>query len=296
MSEEDHGFHFTIWVPPGFENGLQIVSKSNWDGRIAICQRAISREAFSGKDLNGRIGAYILVGQAESTESDLAYIGRAEPIDRRLLQHDADKDKAFWTYAIILFRNGEELNLAESGYLEARLIELADVARTSLTNKQRPSRPAMSDHAKAGMDVYIEQAQSLLETLGTRIFTSAAKAREIAEEQKLVRLSMTVGANKAYGYDTAAGFVVSLGSVVSSTPAVSMQKGYRALRDRLIDEGVIVEESGALRFVRDYLFRSSSAAAGVVSGYSLSGPQSWKDENGKTLAEIQAEAPESGVE
>jgi hypothetical protein len=298
MSGHDHGFHFTIWVPPGFENGLQIVSKSNWDGRIAICQRAVAREALGGEALNGRVGVYVLIGTTDADGGNRVYIGRAEPLDRRLLQHEGDhEDKAFWTYVIALYRGGVELNAAEGGYLEARLIELADEARTPLTNKQRPKRPVMSAHATAAMEVFIEQVIASLETLGVRIFTSATKALAVAREQNAILFTMTLGGAQASGYDTAAGFIVRSGSSVAPTTQPSMQKGYLALRTQLLSDGSIADDgSGSLRFVRDYLFSSPSAAAAVIGGYSISGPQTWKDpRTGKSLAQIQAQGDESDV-
>ena len=45
-------------------------------------------------------------------------------------------------------------------------------------------------------------------------------------------------------------------------------------------------------FSEDLLFSSSSAAADFVLGYSVSGPGTWKDKNGKTLKEIETEKNE----
>ncbi|WP_220235241.1 DUF4357 domain-containing protein [Lactobacillus panisapium] len=42
----------------------------------------------------------------------------------------------------------------------------------------------------------------------------------------------------------------------------------------------------------DLLFSSSSAAADFVLGYSVSGPKTWKDKNGKSLKEIESEKNE----
>jgi hypothetical protein len=50
--------------------------------------------------------------------------------------------------------------------------------------------------------------------------------------------------------------------------------GYRELRDRLIADGVIAQESDYLRFAKDYLATSSSQAASIIAGGNRSGPGS----------------------
>ena len=68
------------------------------------------------------------------------------------------------------------------------------------------------------------------------------------------------------------------GSVVPSTP-----ESVTRLRQLLTDEGVLATQNGNFVFVRDYLFSSPSAAAGVVLGRSANGWVEWKDRVGQTL-------------
>lgn len=64
--------------------------------------------------------------------------------------------------------------------------------------------------------------------------------------------------------------------------------GYTTLREKLItDKTIIQDEMGNLFFAKNYLFESPSAAAAVILGYSVNGRNVWKDENGKSLNEIE---------
>ena len=55
------------------------------------------------------------------------------------------------------------------------------------------------------------------------------------------------------------------------------------LRQKLFDAGKVKD----LTTTEDILFSSSSAAADFILGYSVSGPQTWKAKDGRTLKEIE---------
>ena len=79
--------------------------------------------------------------------------------------------------------------------------------------------------------------------------------------------------------------VVKAGSTISTENRLPNQKGQTSsanLRQKLIDDGVIVDG----RFVVDYEFNSTSAAASVILGQSASGMNTWKDEAGRKLESL----------
>lgn len=51
---------------------------------------------------------------------------------------------------------------------------------------------------------------------------------------------------------------------------------YRRLKDKLLEDGIIVLEDGKLIFKKDYIFESTSAAAAVILSRPASGPDFWK--------------------
>jgi len=59
------------------------------------------------------------------------------------------------------------------------------------------------------------------------------------------------------------------------------------LRNKLKDEGALVEKSSFLEFTRNVEFSSPSAAAAVIHAGNAAGPVAWKDTNGRTLKELE---------
>jgi hypothetical protein len=82
---------------------------------------------------------------------------------------------------------------------------------------------------------------------------------------------------QAYGKPTESGFLVRKGSSAMRNGSPKVKRD-RPLRDRLLREGVLVEDADPelYRFSRDYEFSSASAAAGVVKDGNASRPQLWK--------------------
>jgi hypothetical protein len=110
-----------------------------------------------------------------------------------------------------------------------------------------------------------------------------ANVSTVSESEKFY---INVGNQKAEGIVTTEGFVLLSGAVINEKVAAkSLTKGALALRNKLIESGKVK----ALETTEDILFSSSSAAADFVMGYSVSGPKTWKNAQGKTLKEIEAE-------
>ena len=67
----------------------------------------------------------------------------------------------------------------------------------------------------------------------------------------------------------------------------SLSEGWRAIRDKWIQEGFLKSVGDKYRLEKDTLVSSSSCAAAIVAGTTRSGPQSWQDEFGRTLKAIE---------
>ena len=91
----------------------------------------------------------------------------------------------------------------------------------------------------------------------------------------------------ATGMITTDGFVVLKGAHVNEeTIQSSLNAGMVKLRNRIFEEGKVVN----LVTIEDISFSSPSAAADFVLGYSVSGPKTWKDKEGRSLKELENEA------
>jgi hypothetical protein len=93
---------------------------------------------------------------------------------------------------------------------------------------------------------------------------------------------------QAYGRPLAGGeFVVLAGSTAMRHGSPNVKRDAYE-RDRLVREGVLIPDAdlSRYRFTRDYLFTSSSQAAGVIKDGNASGPSLWKDDKtGRSLKE-----------
>jgi hypothetical protein len=54
----------------------------------------------------------------------------------------------------------------------------------------------------------------------------------------------------------------------------------------MVESGVLEERDGSYHYLQDYLFSSTSSAAGVVLGANANGWTEWKVKDGATLSEI----------
>ncbi len=90
------------------------------------------------------------------------------------------------------------------------------------------------------------------------------------------------------------GFLVKAGSLARKELAPS-GKSVSSVHQRLIDEGVLVEYAGQLRFEKDHLFRTPSGAAAAVLGRTANGWTSWKRSDGRTLSDIKRVSRDSHI-
>lgn len=97
-----------------------------------------------------------------------------------------------------------------------------------------------------------------------------------------------ISSGSAYGVGkvTPEGFVVLQGARLNEKlSAKSLSNGIVKLREKWMAD----EKVKDWVTTEDLLFSSSSAAADFVLGYSVSGPRVWKNADGKSLKEIEAE-------
>ncbi|PEY34810.1 hypothetical protein CN354_16230 [Bacillus cereus] len=59
------------------------------------------------------------------------------------------------------------------------------------------------------------------------------------------------------------------------------------MREQLLNQGVLEQQKNVYVFTSDYFFSSPSAAAAAVLGRRANGWAEWKDEDGKTLDELE---------
>lgn len=280
-----YGKSIELFLANGTADSLITAELSNWNGKAIKIPR-IEVADCKREDIKGP-GVYFLFCKEEDN-SDSVYIGESETIQDRLVQHlrdySADKEKYYWTTAVIFL--GRDLNKALIRYLEDRLVQIArESKRYKVLTKNTYSRTVMKESQTAAMEEFIENVRVLINTLGYKVLESAARSMSpsVLDNEKLY---LSMGGANATGIVTTEGFVLLAGAIVNEkTSEKSLSKGAVAMRKKHFDAGRVKD----LKTTEDILFSSSSAAADFVTGYSVSGPANWKDKNGRTLKEIEAE-------
>lgn len=271
-----------IFLIDGEPNGRMSCELSNWSGKAYKIPRIKVKDCSDRNDLIST-GVYLLFGKDEEGK-DLVYIGEAESILKRLNQHLNQKD--FWNEAIIFISKDENLNKAHVKYLENRLHDIAlSAKRYKVENSITPTQSSISESDRAEMEEFIENIKMLVNTLGHKVFD---EKRDFKPKQKLEAFIIKAarGAD-GQGEPTSDGFVVFKGSKAASTIVNSMTPSFIKFRQKLIDEGVLIDKIEYFEFSDDYIFSSPSTAAVIVMGRNANGLSEWKFKNGKTLKEFE---------
>ncbi|MFZ4680449.1 MAG: GIY-YIG nuclease family protein [Flavobacterium sp.] len=271
-----------IFLIDGEPNGRMSCELSNWSGKAYKIPRIKIKDCSDREDLTST-GVYLLFGK-DDTGKDQVYIGEAESILKRLNQQLTQKD--FWNEAIVFISKDENLNKAHIKYLENRLHEIAKFAnRYSVDNSIVPTQSSISESDRAEMEEFIEYIKMLVNTLGHKVFE---EKREFQPKQKkeIFFIKAVRGAD-GQGEPTSDGFVVFKNSKAAASIVNSMTPNFIAYRQKLINEGVIVNKGEYFEFTDDYIFSSPSTAAVMIMGRNANGLTEWKNKDGKTLKEFE---------
>ena len=272
-----------IFLIDGEPNGRMSCELSNWSGKAYKIPRIKVKDCSDRTDLIST-GVYLLFGKDEEGK-DIVYIGEAESILKRLNQHLNQKD--FWNETIVFISKDENLNKAHVKYLENRLHDIALKAkRYKVENSITPTQSSISESDRAEMEEFIENIKMLVNTLGHKVFD---EKRDFKPKQKLETFIIKAarGAD-GQGEPTSDGFVVFKGSKAASSIVNSMTPTFIKFRQKLIDEGVLIDKIEYFEFSDDYIFTSPSTAAVIVMGRNANGLSEWKLKSGKTLKDFES--------
>ena len=311
--DHDKAFSIRFFIPSGEPGRLRLVTKTNWCGLGFEMPRIFLGEAGPRPELKGT-GVYLLYSAEDASGLPRIYIGEADNVYKRLLQHDAGKD--FWDQAVAFVSKDQTLNKAHARWIEQQMLNQArQAARYKIANKQvnagSQERP-LSEEDRADATAFLQDLLLCLRAMGYDGFEGShrvdvAPARSeptgptgLAPDMQqgdqgmpdgLLRVE-TKGASATGYFTSSGGFVVEEGSTAVGIPAPKWLTDRRpgvSLRETLIGElGVLKEmpDTDLLRFTRDYEFRSANMAVAVVCASSVSAPNYLKDDSGKSLKEI----------
>lgn len=285
-----YGKSIELFLVNGSADSLITAELSNWNGKAIKIPRI--EVASCNRDDITQAGVYFLFCK-EDDGSDSVYIGEAENVKERLVQHlrdyQSEKEKYYWTTAAIFI--GRDLNKALIRYLENRFVEIARACkRYTVLTKNTYKNTVMKESQIAVMEEFVDNVKTLISALGYKVLEPLNKpvitVSDVGEHSDTEDLSLHLertikglGKVEADGVRTSEGFVVLQGSRIAvedddTIPVVLKQQR----RKVSVIDGVLQE---------DVLFSSPSYAAMFVIGKSTNGLISWKDETGRSLKDIE---------
>lgn len=294
------GKSINLFLMDGDANGRMKCTLANWTGIAYKIPRTEIDKCKERDDLK-QSGVYFLFGTSDQTGKPVVYIGQAgarkngEGILNRLQEHKRNPDKDYWTEAVVFTTSNNSFGPTEISYLENRFCNLAIAAkRYEVKNGNDPTSGNITEEKESELEEFLDYSKLIMGTLGHKVFIpltktesssllTEAEKEEIGEDtifylsRAIKQYNITI---HAQARQTAEGFVVLSGSIVSPKDDNTIQPGVKEKRkNAMVDANHILQE--------DVLFSSPSSAAMFVIGKSANGWTSWKTKDGKTLHDLE---------
>lgn len=272
-----------LYLVDGSPTGVITAELGNWSGRVLVASRSALPELIKREETE-QTGVYLLTGpDPENPNRTLVYVGESDTVKRRLVAHDRDEDKQFFTRICVIVSKDENLTKAHGRYLESRILTLIkEAARVRPVNSTEPEFHGLPEPEIADMEGFLVEIEVLLPVLGFDLLRGGhgvepggGNGAEIDPIFEYSQAGASARAREAGGE-----FVVLAGSTARVKENNTCPDRIRALRNQLVEDLALVEEAGGelYRFARDVPFGSPSGAAQAVYGGSANGRKRWKVE------------------
>lgn len=281
------GKTITMFLIEGEPSGRATCELSNWTGLGYRLPRHTIKDCDDRKDLKGP-AVYMLFGLDDDGKK-AGYIGESEEALPRLKTHVREKD--FWTEALVFVSKDNNLNKAHIKYLESRMIELATYRKRYHLTQNAPKAPRINESEQSTMEEFLSNIIFLVDVLGHRIFEEDVIPESKSGNKVIFVTKIKSRGAASKGHPTNDGFQVLAGSKAATKETPSIPKGWKRLRDELIQKGIMAwnEDRTELTFIESYEFSSPTAAAGVCMGASANGLDEWVlESNGVKLKDYEA--------
>lgn len=269
-----------IFLPDGSPRSVKIAEITNRVVKAVLVPRNKLDYIATRSELNN-VGIYFLFGESAEKAKPIVYIGEAEDCLDRLKQHNRKKE--FWNYAVVMVSKINAFTKSHAKYLEHVAVEQANESnRYDTDNLTTPGKPFVTESMEADLLDSFDTIKILLSTLGFPVYDKVGKEQITSKE-----LLFLNGRNiKAEGDLIDDGFVVFKGSLAKKDTVPSCHEHLINMRQKLIQNNIMIEKSEFYEFTQDYVFNSPSTAGGVVLGRSTNGWTKWRNKDGKTLDEL----------
>lgn len=288
--------NINMFLMDGEVTGKIKCTLSNWTGVIYKIPR-IQLGDLKSRDEMKQSGIYFLFGRDEDKQKDVTYIGQAttrkngEGVMLRIQEHTRDTHADYFNDVIILTTQNNSFGPTEISYLENKFTQLAkEAGRYIVKNGNDPNPGNVTEEKESELDEIVENTLMIIGTLGYRVFVPMTKevSQDLTDNHStyLYLKRKTKKSNKvieATCERTTEGFVVLEGSQVEIKDSPYLPASLKEMRQNLIASRVI--QDGVLR--EKQLFSSPSYAAAFLLGMQTNGRTDWKDQDGRTLKELE---------
>ena len=288
--------NINMFLMDGEVTGKIKCTLSNWTGVIYKIPR-IQLGDLKSRDEMKQSGIYFLFGRDEDKQKDMIYIGQAttrkngEGVLLRIQEHTRDTHADYFNDVIILTTQNNSFGPTEISYLENKFTQLAkEAGRYIVKNGNDPNPGNVTEEKESELDEIIENTLMIIGTLGYRVFVPMTKkvSQDLIDNHStyLYLKRKTKKSNKvieATCERTTEGFVVLEGSQVEIKDSPYLPASLKEMRQNLIASRVI--QDGVLK--EKQLFSSPSYAAAFLLGMQTNGRTDWKDQDGRTLKELE---------
>ncbi|MGP5360277.1 GIY-YIG nuclease family protein [Psychrobacter celer] len=295
-----------IYLPTGNPRGLRVAEMTTRTVRLIEVPRIHIADFLSMPDAK-QVGLYFLIGDTDSTDKPLLYIGQTGDLTQRLKSHHNGKD--FWTRVFVMLSTNNTITQTHALYMEHKAIQIAtDVGRYDLQNGNNGSKPHTPAPLQADCEELFHTLDILLSTLGQPVFeaigieTPNTKAYQslIPDTRQSLQDTPAVVPDKqpmlfyckakdcdAQGYYDNDGFVLLKGSLFRKRHTPSLGKwAVNKTRELLVNGKLVEHNNDSYRLTEDQLFKTPSGAAQAVTGRPTNGWVEWKNDSGQKLSDI----------
>ncbi len=160
-----------IFLPTGNPKGIKKARVTRDKIEVIQCSK---KDFLETEGLLDFLGIYILVDSPESSNPTV-YIGKGR-VQERIKSHKDSKD--FWnTIFAVQLKTEHGFNDSQLSFMEHYFINKAKETErcNAEENKQTPKKPNLDDSILCDIYHYLDVCQTLLATLGLKIFQSLAK-------------------------------------------------------------------------------------------------------------------------
>lgn len=273
-----------LFLIEGSANGLRTAEIGNWTGKAL----AASRDQLSSlrrREETERTGVYILIGEAPDSPSGVGvYIGEGDQIWPRLVKHNKDPEKSFWTDVICIVSKDDSLTKAHARWLEARFVsDFKEEPSCTLYNSNLPTGGTLPEADEADMNAFYANAALLLPLLGLPVHLHTSTRPVVPSHQRLdasiVELELRAKDAEAQCRVVDGQFIVQAGSTVVKRASSKLTSAPKENRKWLRRQGLLANHpnnADLYRLQKNVPFTSASRAASVVAGVDTNGKTKWR--------------------